>query len=185
MGLAIAGAYPTHLDMAKRIFRQKRQRRAVTGRGETYDEGVVATEGAIRAGLASRERLMPYKLERERITEQKRQFDIAGARQEEQFGLQFEEEKRRFEEITQREEEAAATRAGAAMAGAAGTLVGMAAGSAGYLGFLGITSASVAAAGVTGGTAATLAAVGIATGGAAIVGAAAAVLLYGLFKWLF
>ncbi len=184
MGLAIAGAYPTHLDMAKRIFRQKRQRRAVTGRGETYDEGVVATEGAIRAGLASRERLMPYKLERERITEQKRQFDIAGARQEEQFGLQFEEEKRRFEEITQREEEAAATRAGAAMAGAAGTLAGMAAGSAGWLGFLGITSATTAAAGATG-TAATLAAVGIATGGAAIVGAAAAVLLYGLFKWLF
>ena len=50
MGLAIAGAYPTHLDMAKRIFRQRRQRRAVTGRGETYDEAVVATEGAIRAG---------------------------------------------------------------------------------------------------------------------------------------
>lgn len=185
MGLAIAGAYPTHLDMAKRIFRQRRQRRAVTGRGETYDEAVAATEGAVRAGLASRERRLPYKLERERLAERKRQFDITGARQEEQFELQFEEEKRRFEEITQREEEAAATRAGASMAAAAGTLGGLAAGSAGWLGFLGIASASTAAAGATGGTAATLAAVGIATGGAAIVGAAAAVLLYGLFKWLF
>ena len=184
MGL-MASAYPTHLDMAKRIFRQKRQRRALTGRGETYDEGVVATEGAVRAGLAARERRLPFKLERERMAEQKRQFDIAGTRQEEQFELTFEENKRRFEEIQRREDEAAEARGGATMAAAAGTLGGLAAGQAGWLGFLGITSASTAAAGATGGTAAGLAAVGIATGGAAIIGAAAAVLLYGLFKWLF
>ena len=159
MGLAIAGAYPTHLDMAKRIFRQKRQRRALTGRGETYEEGVAASEGAIRAGLASRERLLPYKLERERLTEQKRQFDIVGARQEERFETTFAQREKEFDVLTgqreeqmQREDEAAKAAGLGSLLAAGVSAAELLAPEAGWLNYLGVGGGGAAAATATAAT---------------------------------
>ena len=176
MALNTDSAYPTFTDMAKRLAQQRRQRTATTGREETYDEGVAITEGAIRAGLAARDRNIPFKLEKERMLEQKRQFDISGARQEEQYRETFDENTRRYEDQKQREDEAAESKAIASMAVAGGSIAGLAAGSAGWLSFLGIGAAGTAT------TTAGLAAATVATGGALAVGAAAGALLYGIYS---
>jgi len=88
MALKLDTAYPTAFDYAKKMYAGKRQRRAVTGRGETYDEAAATTEGAIKAALQARLAHEPFKAEQRRLEEARRQFNISMGLKEEQAEAQ-------------------------------------------------------------------------------------------------
>ena len=152
MALNIDSAYPTITDMAKRLAQQRRQRTATTGREETYDEGVAITEGAIRAGLAARDRNIPFKLEKERMLEQKRQFDVSSATQTEQYQETFDENKRRFDIQQQNADEAAEMAGITSLATTGISAAAMLAPKGGWLAYLGFGGGTAAAGTAAAGT---------------------------------